>query len=606
MTTNSKSARQRLNRIAAALFIFIVALNAQQPDHAKVADTERLVQTAKVWIAVKYFHPYLAYRSIDWDKALIDALPKIRSAQANEEYAAALDSMLAVLHDPGSHIVRPGNVGPELGGASGQRIWVHYGFPPESGPDSGLFYSAFAYRSSNLPVVADIPVGGGFRACIRLDEASGTANALAVKPDSYPDSRYPSAEYRILAAFKIWGVIHEFFAYRDLMDEDWDDLFASFLPRFIAAKDAREYDLTVADMLTHTFDSHVTVTSDEMSNFFGNANPGVRLRLVEKQPVITEIVDDSVKTAGLHVGDIVAKIDGTPTSVRFNKLQDYISGSTAQRRGYDSIQRVLDGVEGSTVTLLIAGQDGPPREVTVKRATASDISRSTKSIGDVIRTLPDNIGYVDLTRLPDEQVPDIFAKLRGAKAIIFDARGEVTRAKQAIASHLTSADDIAGAIVTGPMALLPDVPTTISLTSTASYFFVEKIPDAREPKYSGKTVMLIDERTIGAAEHLGLWLEAANNTAFIGTASAGAEGEISNFVLPGGITVTFSGRDVRHGNTGKLQRLGLQPTVVAAPTVKGIRQGSDEVLDKAVEYLSDGDAHRVRAAARLHQSPAHD
>src|SRR5579884_3573030 len=98
--------------------------------------------------------------------------------------------------------------------------------------------------------------------------------------------------------------------------------------------------------------------------------------------------------------------------------------------------------------------------------------------------------------------------------------------------------------------------------------------------------MLIDERTIGAAEHLGLWMEAANNTAFIGTPSAGADGETSNFILPGGITVTFSGQDVRHGNSGKLQRLGLQPNVLVAPTVTGIRHGRDEVLEKAIEYLS--------------------
>jgi C-terminal processing protease CtpA/Prc len=147
------------------------------------------------------------------------------------------------------------------------------------------------------------------------------------------------------------------------------------------------------------------------------------------------------------------------------------------------------------------------------------------------------------------------------------------------------------------VTLAPDVPTTQSLTSTASYFFVEKVPPGATPQYKGKTVMLIDERTIGAAEHLGLWLEAANNTAFIGTPSAGAEGETSNFVLPGGIVVTFSGQDVRHGNSGKLQRLGLQPTVAAAPSIDGIRKGRDEVLEKAIEYLS-GDGHTTRASLR--------
>lgn len=596
MTTSYKSARPRRNpavfrQVIAALLL--VGSLAAAPV-SKPSENDRLIQTAKLWIAVKYFHPYLAYKPIDWDKALIDALPKIRTAQNQQEYAAALQSMLDVLHDPATRVL--GEV-PESNLSDGQRIWIHNGLPPESGSDAGIFYSAFVSRPLSVPQIVTLPLGESVSASIRLSEpAGGTDSFPSAKPDSYSDARYPSPEYRILAAFKIWGVIHHFFAYRDLMDEDWDDVFASFLPRFIAAKDAREYNLTIADMLTNTLDSHVTVTSDELSDYFGRATVGIRLRLIEKKPIITGILDESAKSAGLRVGDIVAKIDGEAIADRFNRIQDYISGSTFQRRGYDSIQRVLGGADGSIATLLVGTQDGPSKEVKLRRATAFVAAlQQPERAGDAVRVLPDNIGYVDLTRLPDDPVPAIFEKLQNATAIIFDARGEVTRAAEAIASHLTSANDVGGAIITGPVTLSPDVMTTRSLTSTASYFFVEKLPDATEPKYTGKTVMLIDERTIGRAEHLGLWFEAANNTTFVGTPSAGADGETSNFVIPGGITITFSGQDVRHANAGKLQRLGIQPTVLATPTVNGIRQGRDEVLDKAVEYLSGSSGRRTRA-----------
>ncbi len=80
--------------------------------------------------------------------------------------------------------------------------------------------------------------------------------------------------------------------------------------------------------------------------------------------------------------------------------------------------------------------------------------------------------------------------------------------------------------------------------------------------------------------------KSANNTQFIGTPSAGADGDVSNFVVPGGITISYSGQDVRHANGGKLQRLGLQPAVSIAPSINGIRAGHDEVLEKAIAYLS--------------------
>ena len=69
---------------------------ATTPDTARVG---RLVGLAKLWAAAKYFHPYLAYREVDWDKALVEAIPKVKAAQTPQEYAAALNQMLAVLGD---------------------------------------------------------------------------------------------------------------------------------------------------------------------------------------------------------------------------------------------------------------------------------------------------------------------------------------------------------------------------------------------------------------------------------------------------------------------------------------------------------------------------
>ena len=57
----------------------------------------RLSGLAKVWGTVKYFHPYLAYREIDWDKALIEAIPKVNAAKSPAEFQEAINQMLGVL-----------------------------------------------------------------------------------------------------------------------------------------------------------------------------------------------------------------------------------------------------------------------------------------------------------------------------------------------------------------------------------------------------------------------------------------------------------------------------------------------------------------------------
>ena len=68
---------------------------------------ERLAHLARLWGQVKYRHPALAYKDVDWDAALVQALPRVESAQDAAAYAAAVQSLLDVLQDPATRVLRP-------------------------------------------------------------------------------------------------------------------------------------------------------------------------------------------------------------------------------------------------------------------------------------------------------------------------------------------------------------------------------------------------------------------------------------------------------------------------------------------------------------------
>ena len=53
---------------------------------------------------------------------------------------------------------------------------------------------------------------------------------------------------------------------------------------------------------------------------------------------------------------------------------------------------------------------------------------------------------------------------------------------------------------------------------------------------------------------------------FVGSQTAGANGDVTNVALPGGITVYFSGHDVRHADGA---RVGVE--VLFAPGLDGLR-----------------------------------
>ncbi len=551
------------------------------------SEQQRLIAIAKLWATVEYFHPYVASKSIDWDKALLEALPAIRNAHNNAEFRAASQALLAPLQDPLTSVL-DGDAPPanESSGAGARRTWIHHGLPSAL-PSASSFYQAFAVKFSPGVETALLPLSPALKAQIRLSEQVPASESVPnpLPDDEYASSPYPPVELRILAAFRIWGTIHNFFAYKDLMDEDWDVVFAEALPKFIAANDARSYHLAVAEMISHLSDSNSIVSSSELDRYFGEASPAIQVRLIEKKAVIVEISDTSGKGAGLHVGDVVASVDGEKISDRLKREANYLSVSTVQALSATVATRILNGDPGTSATLVVTGADDRSRTVTVPRSK----SKATKAISSgpdpAVRLLNSNIGYVDLVRISPADVQSMFEKFHSAAAIIFDARGSIAPMVSEISSCLATHPDATTAIVTGPLSLEPDVPRLGLSTTTSSYFAMETVRGNCQHPYKGKTVLLIDERTIGNAEHLGLAMEAANNTEFLGTPSAGADSAVTQFTAPGGIVIRFSGTDVRHANAGPLQRMGLQPSLALAPKISAIRLGRDVVLEKAIEYL---------------------
>ncbi len=538
------------------------------------SESDRLVFTGKLWITVKYFDPVSAYRDNSaWDEALVDALPKIRAAQTPAEYESAVRGMMHVLDAP-----------PPAAGV-GQRVWIHYGFPPETGEPSP-YYSAFLYKPGNSVEEVAVPMGG-FSVKVPLSEpASGTPLIPALPAARFDPSPYPSTELRILAAYKIWGVLHYFFAYRDLIDEDWDALFTQFLPRLIAAKDALAYNLAIAEWLTHAADTLTSAQSPTLTQYFGEAPVGLRVRIVEKHVTVTEVLDPEAAKAGVKVGDIIKKVDGETLVDRYKREDLYVPASTPQRLGVDVVHRILNGAEDSSAVLTMEDFAGNRKEIMLKRSKRFTPLLDAVPAGESMKTLRGGVGYVDLRRLKRAEVDAMFEKFRNAPAILFDARGSLAEDTiHAIAARLVSDSETAAAVVTGPVVTFPDIPQDGTANHTSSYFFLETIPNLPLWKYAGKTVMLVDESTIGESEHAGLFLEAANKTEFVGSPSAGAYSVVSRFSVPGAVTISFSGEDVRHVNGGKLQRLGLQPILTVDPTLKGVRIGKDEVIEKALEFV---------------------
>jgi C-terminal processing protease CtpA/Prc len=390
----------------------------------------------------------------------------------------------------------------------------------------------------------------------------------------------------MLAAFRIWTVINYFFPYKDLMGEDWDGVLREYIPHLEQAATPLEYHLAVAEMYTHIHDTHGFVYSEVLEEQFGCSSLPIRVQMIEGLPVVTCMVnEEAVRTAGICIGDVILKIDGQDMLERITDVAKYRTGSTTASVLYFAANGSLRGAQESPATLTIRDREDCVREVQLIRKDAYNFPPERG--GDVVRLAAEGIGYADLNRLEVPQVDAMFEQFKDTKAIIFDMRGYPRGTAWAIAPRLTDRNGVPAARFDCPLVLYPDEISGEVASRPSSYTFVQYIPWSGNWRYQGKTVMLIDERALSQAEHTGLFFESANGTKFIGSNTAGANGDVTNFFVPGGIQLMFTGQSVCHVDGRQLQRIGLVPEVKVHPTIQGLREGRDEVLEAAIRYLQE-------------------
>src|SRR5262249_45156476 len=106
------------------------------------------------------------------------------------------------------------------------------------------------------------------------------------------------------------------------------------------------------------------------------------------------------------------------------------------------------------------------------------------------------------------------------------------------------------------------------------------------PKLAGKIVFLTDGRAISYAESVMGYIGDRHLGTIVGGTTAGTNGNVASFALPGGFTIVFTGMRVTgHDGRAVHHLVGIKPDVPAERTVAGLRAGKDEVLARALSLI---------------------
>ncbi|MFY0563981.1 S41 family peptidase [Archangium lansingense] len=399
--------------------------------------------------------------------------------------------------------------------------------------------------------------------------------------ETYADQEYPSPGLRTLAVCRFWNVMRYFHPDPKALG-DWDAVLPEFLRKAREATDARAYALTLYELSARVHDGHIFLAErGTVFRTLGEATAPILPRYVEGRPLMTELLDANVaREAGLVVGDELLTVDGQPVEERAGFLRRHLAASTPAALSLKVAEMLLAGPDGSQVSLRVRSADGRQKELKLPRSRAFLAPfRKPSAEGEPYRKLEGNLGYVDLRLLRVEQLDPMLEALKGTRGIIFDMRGQPQSTAWALAPRLNVKGARHAAVVARPL---------VSSGQRQELRFSDtEISRATPPRYTGSTVMLVDERASSQAEYTAMMLQAAAGTRLVGAPTAGAVGDTTNVCLPGAVCVLFTGQLLLYPDGRPVQGVGVTPDVEVRPTVKGIRAGRDEVLERAISTLRD-------------------
>jgi len=374
------------------------------------------------------------------------------------------------------------------------------------------------------------------------------------------DDRY----VRLADVVITWNVLQHFYPYFDLVKTNWNKVLTHTLEKAQSSQNEKDFLLTLREMLVPLQDCQANVYHPLVKNLAGFP---FKVDWLENRVVITVSRDKQFQR-----GDIILSIDGLSAEKALINAEKYISGSPQWKRN-QSLALFGFGDENTTARFKVK-RNGKTIEITAVRNFKGQVKEFFRP---PIQELKDNIFYVDLEQVKLKELAAVIDKLANARGVIFDARGYVAFEKRNILGYLVDQP------IQTPIWHFPEViyPNREKIHYKDNFGKVWP----KTPKIKGKAVFLVHGYTISASETFIGMVEHYRLGEIIGQRTAGTNGNINAFRLPGKYTVFWTGLRVLKQDHSQHHLIGIAPTVPVKRTLKGVKQGKDEFLEKAIEII---------------------
>lgn len=515
----------------------------------------KITNFCKTWGFLKYYHPNVASGKFDWNDQFIKSIEILENIKSKEElntfYINWLNELGAVKQCRSCN----NELNNQYFTKNFDTTWINSNDNFSQEVSQKLKYILYnRYQGKQFYVGQD---------------NNGNIKILNEKKSS---NLFPDKYERLLSLANFWNTIEYFFPYKYMTDQKWDEVLSEMIPKFINAKNEKEYNLLMLETVVKTDDGHGIFKTNETVNYFGKYFLPAEIKIIDESAVVFSIPNDSLASLNnIKIGDIIGKINGQSIVEIINEKSKYLHGSNKisklRNTYYFLANGQTDKVELSTV------RNNEKINITVNRYPY-DIIYNKIVKKEKYKIVDNTIGYVDMSALELNDVDKMMEKFQNLKGIIIDLRNYPNFIPFQLASRFIKEKKECIKIIE-PDLLYPGnfvLKKIVTLSPSKEYF-------------KGVVYVLVDENTQSRAEFSAMLFQTGNNVKTIGNQTSGADGDVSTINFSSNYKSFISGTGIFYADGTETQRKGLKIDIEVKTTIDCLQAGKDEVLTKAIELI---------------------
>ncbi|MBC2846555.1 S41 family peptidase [Winogradskyella flava] len=542
-----------MKKILQILTFIVLSLNLLIAQKS-ITEIERLASLGKIYGFLKYYHPEVAKGKIDWDQALINHFPKVMNATDKKSLSIIYNNWIDNL----------GKIDP-CKKCDSKENYFENNFDLSWIQDTLLFSNSLI---SKLKYIEKNRIQSEH--FYASNEPVGKIKITNEKV--YEDFDYPNEAFRILGLFKYWNIIEYFYPYKYLTDQNWELVLKEMIPKFQSASNKIEYQSIIKELIAKLDDSHAWISFNSQVKY---KYLPVQISHIENQCVISGYYNDSLANINnLKLGDVILKINGSDIKSETNKKLKFVSGSNTNNKLLKAYNEIFNGID-SIVTLTIK-RDKHINELDVKKYDFRTFNYYNNPKNVISKSINDDLGYINMANVKSKDVSDIFESFKTKKSIIIDLRNYPALIYKSMTRYLNSEKRDFAKIY------IPNI------NYPGKFRYKDNIQTSkRNNPFKGKIIMVVNEASLSRSEFTAMAFQAADNIITVGNQTAGADGDVAIFEFLGGYRTAISGNGILYPDGTETQRKGVKIDIEVKPTITGLKQGRDELLEKAIELASD-------------------